>query len=99
MENKNMKTTITKISFIAAAALVFTSCTVITPVTASRAEIGSKRGVSKTGVFLGLELNKHYGIKEAAKNGKITSPVATVDQKTTSFLGLFKKKELIITAK
>ncbi len=91
--------TIKRIGFVAVAALIFTSCTVIAPITASDAEIGNKRGVSKTSVFLGIELNKNYGVKEAAKNGKITSPVATVDQKTTSFLGLFKKRELIITGK
>ncbi len=94
-----MKMTIKKISFVAITALVFTSCTVVAPITASDAEIGSKRGVSKTASVLGIEFNTNYGIKEAAKNGKITSPVATVDEKITSFLGLFKKKELIITAK
>jgi hypothetical protein len=43
-------------------------------------------------------LNSKYGIKDAAKNGNITSAIATVDEKTTSFL-LFSKKTIIVTAK
>ena len=86
------------VGLVAAAALALTSCTVIAPVTASRAEMGAKRGVSETTVFLGIELNKDYGVKDAAKNGKITSAIATVDEKVTSYI-IFQKKELIITAK
>lgn len=88
-----------KINFLALfAALALTSCTVIAPVTASRAEIGSLRGVSETVVFLGIEFNGNYGVKEAATNGKIKSAIATVDEKTTNYL-LFQKKQLIVTAK
>jgi len=80
-------------------AATLSSCTVTLPVTVSRAEIGEKRGVSKTGVLFGvIYLNGEYGIKEAAKKGKITSAIATVDEKTTSYL-IFSKKELIVTAK
>jgi hypothetical protein len=75
------------------------SCTVIAPITASRAEIGSLRGTSKSTVlFNSIYLNKNYGIKEAANNGNINSAISTVDEKTTSFL-LFSKKTLIVTAK
>jgi len=88
-----------KLKVIAAvAALALTSCTVIAPVTASRAEIGSLRGVSKTSVIFGIELNKEYGVKDAANNGKIKSAIATVDEKITNYI-LFQKKELIVTAK
>lgn len=86
------------VGIIAVAALALTSCTVIAPVTASRAEIGSKRGVSETTVFLGIEFNKNYGVKDAATNGKISSAIATVDEKITNYI-LFCKKELIVTAK
>jgi len=89
---------IKNVGVLAVAALALTSCTVITPVTASRAEIGQKRGVSQTAVFFGIEFNKNYGVKDAANNGKITSAIATVDEKVTSYL-IFKKKELIVTAK
>jgi hypothetical protein len=80
-------------------ALFMSSCTTILPVTASRAEIGSLRGVSQSAVIFGtLYLNKDYGIKDAAKNGNITSAIATIDEKTTNYL-FFQVKELIITAK
>jgi hypothetical protein len=78
--------------------MALTSCTVIAPVTASRAEIGDLRGVSETTVFFGIELNKNYGVKEAATNGKIKSAIATVDEKVTNYV-LFQKKQLIVTAK
>lgn len=88
-----------KVNFIAiVAALALTSCTVIAPVTASRAEIGDLRGVSETTVVFGIELNKNYGVKEAANNGKIKSAIATVDEQTTNYI-LFQKKQLIVTAK
>lgn len=89
-----------KINFIAiVATLALTSCTVTAPITASRAEIGNLRGVSQTTVLFGvIELNKNYGVKEAANNGNIKSAIATVDEKTTNYI-LFKKKELIVTAK
>lgn len=75
------------------------SCTVIVPVTASRAEIGSLRGTSTSIVlFNTIFLNKNYGIKEAANKGKIKSAIATVDEKTTSYL-IFSEKTLIVTAK
>lgn len=75
------------------------SCTVIAPITASNAEIGSLRGTSNSTVlFNSIYLNKNYGIKEAADNGNIKSAIATIDEKTTSFL-IFSKKTLIVTAK
>jgi hypothetical protein len=75
------------------------SCTVILPVTASKAEIGELRGTSESIVlFQTIYLNKNYGLKEAAKKGKITSAIATIDEKTTNYL-IFTKKELIVTAK
>lgn len=74
------------------------SCTVTMPVTVSNAPIGSKKGVSETVVVLKfIYLNNEYGIKEAAKKGKITGAIATVDEKTTNMI-LFSKKELIVTA-
>ncbi len=88
-----------KINFMAVVlSIALTSCTVIAPVTASRAEIGNLRGVSETTVFFGIELNKDYGIKDAANNGKIKSAIATVDEKVTNYI-IFQKKELIVTAK
>jgi len=54
MENKIIMKKLKNVGLVAAAALALTSCTVIAPVTASRAEIGPKRGVSHTSVFLGI---------------------------------------------
>ncbi|NJM15733.1 MAG: hypothetical protein HC896_10530 [Bacteroidales bacterium] len=77
---------------------VFASCSVTVPVAFSDAKIGSKEGVSTTSVVLGIQTNGKYGIREAADNGKITGPVATVDEKTSLVFPLFfYKKELIIT--
>lgn len=75
------------------------SCTVVKPVTISKAEIGDLRGKSNSIVLFGsVYLNSKYGIKDAANNGNITSAIATVDEKTTSFL-LFSRKTMIVTAK
>jgi hypothetical protein len=82
-----------------ALALAISSCTVTLPVTASRAEIGSLKGKSQSTVLFGIIfLNKDFGLKQAAKNGKITSAIATVDMKTTNYF-FFSKRELIVTAK
>lgn len=81
------------------ATLSVASCTITMPVTASRAEIGDKRGVSESVVIFGtIYLNKDYGVKDAAEDGEITSAIATVDEKTTDYI-IFQKKELIVTAK
>ncbi len=88
---------ILKISKIVLAAGLITSCSVTLPVAVSSAPIGSKTGVSKSTVICGnLWLNKTYGAAEAAKNGKLTGGVATIDEKTTNYI-IFQKKELIVT--
>jgi hypothetical protein len=88
---------LTSISFSIIAGI--SSCTVVKPITISNAEIGDLRGKSSSIVLFGsVYLNSKYGIKDAAKNGNITSAIATVDEKTTSFL-LFSKKTIIVTAK
>lgn len=69
------------------------------PKAVSNAPIGDKKGVSSSVVIFGtIYLNGNYGVKEAAKNGKITGAIATVDEKTTSYV-FFMKKELIVTSK
>lgn len=75
------------------------SCSVSVPVAFSNATIGAKKGVSTSLVVFGIDLNQNYGVKDAAKNGKITSAIATVDQKTTRYFSvLVMQKELIVTA-
>lgn len=93
-----MKKLFLKGASMIALAAVIASCSVTLPITASNAPIGSKRGVSKSVVIGGtLYLNKNFGIKDAANNGKITSAIATIDKKSTSYV-FFQKVELIVTA-
>jgi len=89
------------LSIVVASATLATmgSCTVVRPVTISDAEMGDLRGESHSIVVFGsVYLNPKYGIKDAALNGNITTAIATVDEKTTSFL-LFSRKTMIVTAK
>jgi len=81
-----------------ALAAVMTSCSITMPVAVSNAEIGSKKGVSTTTVIGAIYLNKNFGIKEAAKNGKITGAIATIDKKVTNYV-IVQKIELIVTSK
>jgi hypothetical protein len=90
---------INKVLMCGLLAVAVSSCTITAPLTASTAEIGDKRGESETVVLFGaIYLNKDYGVKQAAENGKITSAIATMDVRTTNFL-IFSKKALIVTAK
>lgn len=89
-----------KINGIIAGAIIVMglfSCTVTAPYAVTEHPIGKNKGVSKTTVILGtIQLNKDYGIADAAKNGKITGPVSTVDLKISNYI-LFSTKELIVT--
>lgn len=89
-----MKKMFTLVSAIAVAAIL-TSCSVTAPLSVSAAPIGNKVGTSKTVIFLGLQMNKNFGIAEAAHNGKITGGVATADMKTTNYI-IFTKQEIIV---
>lgn len=93
-----MKAIYKKLGVAMVLSLSLASCTVVLPVTASRAELGSKKGISSTNVILGYETNKNFGVKDAAKNGNITSAIATVDVELKNLI-LFQKKKLIVTAK
>lgn len=83
---------------VAALAFIFSSCSVTMPLAVSAAPIGSKVGVSKTGVLFGNQMNKSFGIGEAAHNGKITGGVGVADLKIKSspFAFIFYKKEIIV---
>lgn len=81
---------------VVAAAAILSSCSVTMPLSVSAAPIGAKKGSSATVVFCGIQFNKAFGISEAAKNGKITAGVATVDLKTTNYI-LWVKKEIQVT--
>lgn len=90
-----MKKTLSFVSIIAAAAIL-TSCSVTVPLSVSAAPIGNKVGTSKTTILFGAwQLNKEFGIAEAAHNGNIKGGVATADLKTTNYV-FFQKKEIIV---
>lgn len=86
----------TAILGIVAVAAMISSCSVTMPLSVSAAPIGSKKGSSSTVVFCGIQFNKAFGISDAAKNGKITAGVATVDLKTTNYI-FWVKKEIQVT--
>lgn len=94
-----MKKTFKIFSALALVAIV-SSCSITTPVAVTEQAIGSKSGVSSSGVLFGaIELNKDYSVAEAAKNGGITGPIATVDEKISyhPLAFIIFKKELIVT--
>ena len=83
------------------------SCSLTRPYAVTNNTLGSKTGVSETGVILGTSYandlavglfvtNKDFGVIEAAKNGNINK-IGSVDVKKTSYLGIFTKVEIIVT--
>jgi len=90
-----------KIIILLSAAVVMstaTSCSVNRPLSVSAAPIGTRVGVSKTGVLFGGIKNKNFGIAEAAHNGKITGGVGVADMKVTSsiFSFIYYKKQITV---
>jgi hypothetical protein len=82
--------------------LIFTSCSITSPLTVTNNTLNSKEGRSETvcvfgfgGVSSGIVLNKNYSVVEAAKQGNITK-IGSVDLKVQNFL-LFTKNTLIVT--
>lgn len=77
---------------VLALALVFASCTIVAPVTATSNSVGSKVGEATTTLILGIPipLSQNGGVKVAAKNGGI-SKISTVDLKVY-YIGPFYMK-------
>jgi len=82
------------------------SCSLTRPYAVTNNPLGSKKGVSTTGIILGgsqgeelavglFVTNKDFGVIEAAKKGKITK-IGAVDVKTTNYI-FFTKVEVIVT--
>lgn len=82
------------VSFIAVAAIL-TSCSTTMPLAVSDAPVGTKKGTSETIVLGAWEMNKNFGLAEAAKKGKIKGAIAFADLKTTNYF-IFVKKEIIV---
>lgn len=86
--------------FIIATSLlaVLASCSTTGPITVTKNSIGSKEGIAKRRIWLGLAFgHTDLSLRTAAKNGDITK-IATVDyQVKTSFLWLSKTYKVIVT--
>jgi len=94
-----MKKRILNVIIAASCSALLASCAITLPVAVSIAPIGTKTGVSSSVVLFGsIYLNGDYGVKDAANKGKISGAIATIDEKTTSYV-FFSKKELIVTSK
>jgi hypothetical protein len=88
----------TKFVMAIAVAATLTSCSITVPMSVSEAPIGDKKGVSSTLVLGTCQFNKNFGIADAAKQGKITGPVAIADKKVTNYV-IVRKVEIIVYGK
>lgn len=78
-------------------AMVFTSCSVTQPISATSNAVGSKEGrASGTCLFYALCFGADASIKTAAKNGGITK-ISTVDLQTKNVLGIIITYTCIVT--
>ncbi len=85
-----MKFTLKALAIVAVSAMVSSCATISNPVTATTNPLGSKCGVAKSTVYLGLWSSKgeENGIDKAAKEAGITK-ISHVDSYTKSYcLGL-----------
>jgi hypothetical protein len=85
-----MKFTLKALAVVAVSAMVSSCATISNPVTATTNPLGSKCGVAKSTVYLGLWSSKgeENGIDKAAKEAGITK-ISHVDSYTKSYcLGL-----------
>lgn len=86
-----------KLLIVAVSSLMFASCSLTLPVTATSNEVGSKVGISKTTnigpFFFG---GGDASIRTAAKRGNLTK-ISTVDFKQTTSWFFIHKFETIVT--
>ena len=82
-----MKLTLKALAAVAVCALVSSCATISRPVTATTNPLGSKCGVTKSTVYLGLWSSKgaENGIDQAAKNAGITK-ISHVDSYAKTYL-------------
>ena len=96
---KNIKSLM--LSAVVAVGLL-SSCAVTRPYAVTGNPIGSKTGVSTTGVVFGvIQLNGKHGVQDANKNGGITGGISTVDIKYSHYgfpaALFFMQREVIVT--
>ena len=82
---------------LAVGTIVLASCAVTTPFRVTNNEVGTKIGRSNTLCIGSIQMNKKFGIIDAAKKGKI-SKIGVVDIKIDTYIpGLIYKKEFIVS--
>jgi hypothetical protein len=91
-----MKNNLIKCLSVCVMTIMFVSCSITLPVTATSNSVGSKVGKSSATVVLGFAFNEDASIRTAAKQGGI-SKISTVDIKVKNILGLVVTYETIIT--
>lgn len=74
---------------------LWSSCTVTRPVTATSNIMGAKTGTATAVRVLGVWVKGDASIATAARSADITR-IATVDQRTTSVLGLYYRTTCIV---
>ena len=85
-----MKKTIKMVVIATFSVVMFSSCSVTRPITATSNTVGNKCGEASTVRILGLGGSSNVGINKAAKNAGITK-ISHVDFSTYSFLGFYTK--------
>ena len=91
-----MKNNLIKCLSVCAMTIMFVSCSITLPVTATSNSVGSKVGKSSATVVLGFAFDEDASIRTAAKQGGI-SKISTVDMKVKNILGIIVTYETIIT--
>lgn len=81
---------------ILASVLLFSSCSMTLPVTATSNPLGPKTGIATGTTVLGLSFGADASIASAAKAGGI-SRISTVDLRTRSVLGIVITRSCIVT--
>lgn len=85
-----------KALFLAAAAALFTSCSITTPIAATSNPIGSKVGKASAVTVLGITIGGDASTVRAAVNGGIRK-VSTVDLQDKNFLYIVRTRTAIVT--
>ena len=78
------------------AAILFSSCSVTLPITATSNTVGNKVGSSQTTSVFGLCFNGDASIRTAAKNGGITK-ISTVEYQKTNILNVVVTYKTVVT--
>jgi hypothetical protein len=87
---------VTFVAAIAAASLLMSSCSIVTPLAATSNPIGKKIGTAKAKIILGLYFGADHSILKACQNGGITK-ISTVDVKYKNILGIIMIRETIVS--